>query len=64
MQLSGQKHSKKEYEKLQQWSIYDVVRMTKEEQTRKKFEDESLAQLSNIVKVEKKKTFKKKSRVQ
>ena len=38
--------------------------MTKEEQTRKKFEDESLAQLNNIVKVEKKKTFKKKSRAQ
>lgn len=38
--------------------------MTKEEERQKRFEDESLAKLIDIIKVEKKKKFKKKSRAQ
>lgn len=56
-QVSGQKHTKKDYEKLKEMSMDDVMRMTRQEKKQTKFQDDELA---GIVKVEKKKQFKKK----
>ena len=53
---TGQKHTKKDYEKLKTMDMADVLRMTKEERRVQKFEDETL---ENVVKVEKKKNFKR-----
>ena len=55
----GQRHSKKDYEKLKQLSMADIVAMAKEEKTYKPYQDD---QLDGIVKVEKKKSFKRKTR--
>ena len=54
--LSGQKHAKKDYDRLKKMSMHDVMLLTKEERRVQKFEDPSL---DGIVKVEKKKNFKK-----
>ena len=53
---TGQKHTKKDYEKLKTMDMADVLRMTKEERRVQKFQDETL---ENVVKVEKKKNFKR-----
>ncbi len=58
-QLSGQKHAKKDYERLKSMTINEVVLMTREDRRKQEFQDESL---KGIVKIEKKRAFKKKSR--
>lgn len=55
--VTGQKHSKKDYDKLKKMDIHEVIMMTKEERVRKAFKDESIAK--DIVKIEKKKGFKR-----
>ena len=55
----GQRHSKKDYERLKQLTMADIVAMANEQKTLKAFQDE---QLNGIVKVEKKKSFKRKTR--
>lgn len=55
----GQRHSKKDYDKLKQLTMGDIIAMAKEEKTYKPYADE---QLDGIVKVEKKKSFKRKTR--
>lgn len=54
--LTGQKHTKKDYEKLKAMSMTDVMALAKEDKRVQKFEDSSL---EGIVKVEKKKNFKR-----
>ena len=56
LKLTGQKHTKKDYEKLKSMNLNDVVRLTKEERRVQNFEDQSL---DTVVKVEKKKNFKR-----
>ena len=55
--LSGQKHAKRDYEKFKTMSMGQIVTLTREKKTQRKFEDENL---EGILKVEKKKAFKKK----
>ena len=55
--MTGQKHTKKDYEKLKNMGVMEVMALTKEEKRIKKFEDPSL--IEGIVKVEKKKNFKR-----
>lgn len=55
----SQRHSKKDYEKLKSMSMGDILAMAKEQKTYKEFQDD---QLQGIVKVEKKKTYKRRSR--
>ncbi len=50
---TGQKHSKKDYERLKQMSMGDVINLTREEKKTAKFVDDP--ELQGIVKVEKKK---------
>lgn len=57
--LTGHKHTKKDYDRLKSISVNELVAKTKEERVSKRFEDESI---DGIMKVEKKKTFKKKKR--
>jgi hypothetical protein len=52
--MTGQKHSKKDYEKLKKITMGDVFNMTQEEKVVKKF-DENDPELASIVKVQKKK---------
>ena len=54
--LTGQRHTKKDYEKLKSMNLNDVVRLTKEERRVQTFEDPTL---DTVVKVEKKKNFKR-----
>ncbi len=58
---SGQKHSKKEYEKLKKMTMGDVINMTKEEMVIKKFEENDPA-LASMVKVQKKKKSVKRTK--
>jgi hypothetical protein len=55
----GQRHSKKDYERLKELTMADIMAMAKEEKTYKAYQDD---QLEGIVKVEKKKSFKRKTR--
>lgn len=55
---TGQRHSKKDYEKLKTMEIADVLSMSKEQKRVKKFEEDQEAAAA-IVKVEKKKNFKR-----
>lgn len=59
--FSGQKHSKKDYEKLKQMSMGDVINLTKEETVIKKF-DENDPALASMVKVQKKKKSVKRTK--
>jgi len=52
--VTGQRHSKKDYEKLKKMTMGDVINMTQEEKVVKKF-DENDPELASIVKVQKKK---------
>ena len=52
--MTGQRHSKKDYEKLKKITMGDVFNMTQEEKVVKKF-DENDPELASIVKVQKKK---------
>lgn len=52
--MTGQRHSKKDYEKLKKMTMGDVINMTQEEKVVKKF-DENDPELASIVKVQKKK---------
>jgi hypothetical protein len=52
--LTGQRHSKKDYEKLKKITMGDVFNMTQEEKIVKKF-DENDPEIAKIVKVQKKK---------
>ena len=54
--LTGQRHTKKDYEKLKSMNLNDVVRLTKEERRVQTFEDPTL---DTVVKVENKKNFKR-----
>ncbi len=58
---SGQKHSKKDYEKLKKMTMGDVINMTKEEMVIKKFEENDPA-LASMVKVQKKKKSVKRTK--
>lgn len=62
IEARGQRHSKRDYESLKTMTIKEIVMMTGEKQVKKPFEDDSLAK--GMVKVEKKKAFKKKRRAQ
>lgn len=57
--FTGQKHTKKDYDRLKVLQINEIVNKTKEERVARKYSDESLGG-EGIVKVEKKKAFKKK----
>jgi hypothetical protein len=52
--VTGQRHSKKDYEKLKKITMGDVFNMTQEEKIVKKF-DENDPEIAKIVKVQKKK---------
>lgn len=60
-QQTGQKHTKKEYEKLKKITMDDVFKMTQEEIVTKKF-DENDPALASIVKVQKKKKSVKRTK--
>ena len=60
-QLTSQKHTKKDYERLKKMTMNDVLQMTKEEIIIKKYE-ETDPQLAGIVKVQKKKKSVKRTR--
>lgn len=59
--FSGQKHSKKDYEKLKKMTMGDVINLTKEETVYKKF-DENDPALASMVKVQKKKKSVKRTK--
>ena len=59
--VTGQKHSKKDYEKLKKITMGDVFNMTQEERVVKKF-DENDPELAQIIKVQKKKKVVKRTK--
>lgn len=60
--LSGQRHTKKDYERLKKMSMGEVINLTREERKTAKFEEDP--ELKSIVKVEKKKGTAKRTRAQ
>ncbi len=59
--MTGQRHSKKDYEKLKKITMGDVFNMTQEERVVKKF-DENDPEIASIVKVQKKKKVVKRTK--
>jgi hypothetical protein len=59
--MTGQRHSKKDYEKLKKITMGDVFNMTQEERVVKKF-DENDPEIASIVKVQKKKKAVKRTK--
>lgn len=58
--MTGQKHTKKDYEKLKKITMGDVFNMTQEEKVVKQFENDP--ELAQIVKVQKKKKSVKRTK--
>lgn len=54
---TGQRHSKKDYDKLNSISIHNIVMSTNQRNVKKAFEDDTIHK--EIVKIEKKKGFKR-----
>ncbi|TNV87036.1 hypothetical protein FGO68_gene5713 [Halteria grandinella] len=57
--ISGQKHQKKDYERLKDLNMHDIVMKSKRDSVKKAFQDDTISH--EIVKIEKKKGFKRSS---